>query len=639
MLAEGGITKTDQVVVRIIKYQPDRLNAVLAAGTAQEAVELYNDVRCLPWTATRLNVRQDFGIVIDGGSLPIVIASRAQFLRAWCQGRQPHVLKVPRDASIMTVKHEVGVWQAVMDTWAATQGDADMAGVSTPPGVVGPLTRVPFSPGQHSAGKGRPVLMSAGVLMPMYAGTLEDAQIAHCDVKASNVFVDFRGEFHLDVAVTVPLEQLSVIRAEVAGLEAAASVLCEGSKGVVSLQMAITLAGERLATVEGRQCIPERIISPKARVLSTPSLCEHILSYVGRGEWAFIAAVSKTMRAAYMVTTVAAAHDDAKRRKSQLLEPALFKTAGAAAVTSAARLEYALDLGLGASHQSRRALWTTATCVAAGATGDMRVVTRAHEAGMPLNEDVLLGAASTADVGVLATLERRITQAIKRSNISILMWLLSTGAAVFGQEPFHADGTPVIRKTPSFFQNNSERDLFLESVQTMAGDEGGPVHTLLDQAVGHGRRAVVEHLHSLPGSPYKFTHRTTELAAERGHVPLLHWMYQQGAPFNVTNVAHAAMCAKQPRRTLKWLSETRMLTKHFLSGDVGASLLLRALERRKYLTAAWLLHMDAPWTGDLGACAANGSLFATAAVWAAEHKIPWGSWTDASVAVAEDEES
>eukprot|EP00611_Tribonema_gayanum_P004832 TRINITY_DN14059_c0_g1_i1.p1 TRINITY_DN14059_c0_g1~~TRINITY_DN14059_c0_g1_i1.p1 ORF type:complete len:420 (+),score=66.23 TRINITY_DN14059_c0_g1_i1:290-1549(+) len=234
MLVEGGITVSEQVVAHIIKYQPDRLNAVLAAGSAQEAVELYNDVRCLPWTATRLNVRQDFGIVIDGGSLPIVTASRAQFLRAWRQGRRPHVLKVPRDASKVTVNREVGVWQAVMDTWASAQDDADIAGVSTPPGVVGPLTCVPFTPGQHSAGKGGPVVASAGVLMPMYAGTLEDvpmpgtpdciwacartlrsvlnimhqAQIAHCDVKASNVFVDFRGEFHLgDFGAATPFGQ------------------------------------------------------------------------------------------------------------------------------------------------------------------------------------------------------------------------------------------------------------------------------------------------------------------------------------------------------------------------------------------------------------------------------------------------
>ncbi|KAG5184822.1 hypothetical protein JKP88DRAFT_313860 [Tribonema minus] len=442
--------------------------------------------------------------------------------------------------------------------------------------------------------------------------------------------------------------------------------------------MAITLAEQRVASVEGvlqsasaaaeplaqRPCntITRGTSCPEARVLSTPHLCEHVLSYVGVGEWAFIAAISKTMKAAY-------------------------RTEVAAAVTSATRLQYALASNLAESAKEDDMLLSYEVCVAAGATGDMRVIARAHEAGMPIDEDVLLGAASTADVGVLAELQRRLAEAgedvssntwlevglaavkgdphacaetlswlsqlarhqdtslsecwtwprwyvlalcctaVKRGKIATLTWLLSKGAAVFGQRAFRADGTPAVLASA---QDNAERELLLAAVLMTTGDLSGHVHTLLDQAVGYGRRAVVEHLCSLPGTPYKFTRYTLALAARRGHVPLLRWLRKRGAPVYVQMIARGAMHTKNALPVLEWLSGNRMLTERLLSGDLGVSLLLMALKSARLDAAAWLLHRGAQWKGDLGECAASRSLPAPAVVWAAEHNLPWGQWTAAS---------
>ncbi|KAG5182111.1 hypothetical protein JKP88DRAFT_263387 [Tribonema minus] len=491
-----------------------------------------------------------------------------------------------------------------------------------------------------------------------------------------------------------------------------AGVLCPDCDGLTSLQMAITLAEERVASVEGvlqsasaaagshtgdaeplaqRPCntYTRDTSCPEARVLSTPHLCEHMLSYVGVGEWAFIAAISKTMKAAYTVATITAARAYAERYSFQELQPALFRTECAATVTSASRLEYALAsrLAESAKEDDSGMLLSYSVCIAAGATGDMRVITRAHEAGMPIDEDVLLGAASTADVGVLAELQRRLAQAgegvttatwldvgvsalkgdphgcaetlswlsqlprhrdispsqcwtwpewyvlalcctaIKCGKIATLMWLLSKGAAVFGQQAFRDDGTPALATLASF---EDESDILDAVLTTIAGDLKGQVHTLLDQAVGHGCRAVVEHLGSLPGTPYKFTRYTLASAARCGHVPLLQWLHKQGAPVHVYRIAHAAMHSENALPVLEWLSNSRMLTGSLLSGDVGVPLLLKALKRLRLDAAAWLLRQGAQWKGDLGECAANRSLPAPAVVWAAEHNLRWGRWTDAS---------
>eukprot|EP00611_Tribonema_gayanum_P023092 TRINITY_DN478_c0_g1_i1.p1 TRINITY_DN478_c0_g1~~TRINITY_DN478_c0_g1_i1.p1 ORF type:complete len:546 (+),score=99.66 TRINITY_DN478_c0_g1_i1:33-1640(+) len=116
-------------------------------------------------------------------------------------------------------------------------------------------------------------------------------------------------------------------------------------------------------------------------VLHEPVVLEAVLTFVGRGHWAFIAPTSKMLRAVYM--RVLAVRDPAH----------LCTTSAHAALLSTASFRLAVETGLeplspGVQEQ-------------VGATGSIEMVKIAVTAGMPLGVRVLFGAAEAKRVGLL----------------------------------------------------------------------------------------------------------------------------------------------------------------------------------------------------------------------------------------------
>ncbi|KAG5175390.1 hypothetical protein JKP88DRAFT_283577 [Tribonema minus] len=122
-------------------------------------------------------------------------------------------------------------------------------------------------------------------------------------------------------------------------------------------------------------------------VLHEPVVLEAVLTFIGRGHWAFIAPTSKMMRAVYM--RVLAVRDPAH----------LCTTSAPAALLSTASFQLAVEGGLDPLSPDLQQQ--------VGATGSIEMVKIAATAGMPLGVRVFLGAAAAKKVGLLQYLRAR----------------------------------------------------------------------------------------------------------------------------------------------------------------------------------------------------------------------------------------
>jgi hypothetical protein len=129
-----------------------------------------------------------------------------------------------------------------------------------------------------------------------------------------------------------------------------------------------------------------------ARVHSRMDLLQHIMSLVGKGEWAFIAPVSRMARTAYM-----AAMFDTYSGASNIC-----RTGAAAAAQSVSRLDMALASSDGAALVRAQLQWL------AGHVRKWSVTSKLQQLGMAVNKRTLLAAARAGSLLSLQRIKQRM---------------------------------------------------------------------------------------------------------------------------------------------------------------------------------------------------------------------------------------
>jgi TolA-binding protein len=117
-----------------------------------------------------------------------------------------------------------------------------------------------------------------------------------------------------------------------------------------------------------------RVTTARQQVFSAVGPLQHTLSYIGRGEWAYIAPVSRMARAAFM-----GAMFDTRRGLSNVCQ-----TGVSAALTSTTQFDMALESGGGAEALAAATAWIDISM----ATPCWHAVLRLHELGLG-GDDVL----------------------------------------------------------------------------------------------------------------------------------------------------------------------------------------------------------------------------------------------------------
>jgi hypothetical protein len=213
----------------------------------------------------------------------------------------------------------------------------------------------------------------------------------------------------------------------------------------------------------------------------TDATLEHVLSFVGPGEYAFIAQVSKSWMECY-TTRIAASSTAADN------------TFFSAAFTSQSRLRFALELGM--PIKSSRMQHHAGRCAAA------EVLSLANELGMPFSHDVLRGAAVSGCVSRLLWLctvhncelpEDISAYAATSGSIDMLLWLKQRGCAFDQRTSYYA---------------------------ARAGD-----------------MAMLEFLHA---ENCAFTAEACDAAACAGNLPLLQWLKERDCPWHAATIATSA---------------------------------------------------------------------------------------------------
>mmetsp|Transcript_34720 Transcript_34720/g.77198 ORF Transcript_34720/g.77198 Transcript_34720/m.77198 type:complete len:354 (-) Transcript_34720:883-1944(-) len=183
----------ESVLNRAVAHFP---NHILAVGTREQAIELFNRAARFPGSSTKLNLQQQHGLIINGDFLPNVV-TKSSLSYAFLHGK-PMLLKVP--AMDQAAAHEANVWKTLSQRGA-------------PPNLAGPIQLYELKGSEGTR---------QGILMPLYPVTMQhmpclteshalrlgkqlhgalthmhSLQLAHCDIKSPNIFIDTFGDAHL----------------------------------------------------------------------------------------------------------------------------------------------------------------------------------------------------------------------------------------------------------------------------------------------------------------------------------------------------------------------------------------------------------------------------------------------------------
>ncbi|KAG5179440.1 proteasome stabiliser-domain-containing protein [Tribonema minus] len=400
----------------------------------------------------------------------------------------------------------------------------------------------------------------------------------------------------------------------------------------------------------------------QATALASWDLLTHILSYKEFDDWFFTAPVSRLVRAAYTVAVIGRAADNSESWSGVTW---VCRTRLAQALHTPARLDAALlSSGDSDSDFARAVRWgncdTSAASYAAGASSSAPLVRRFAALGARVNGHALRGAARACDAALLETLhalvrarQRGVTRdtwcvvgvtlaergdgggaltwlsrqmrpaarwprryslalcqrAAARRHLQTLRFLLATGQALFGP----LEDPPPTRATPF-------GDAALDLVEAAVwGGDVGTVQWVLENA---------------PCAA--LSERAVEIAAYRGHLPLLMWLRGKRCPCN-----EGAICAKVAgrdgtpctQRILQWM---RGCGWGEWSVAAATAMLRAALSLRhsrgavRFGLAEYLLREGAQWSTTLHDLEVHEVLSsrspAEAVVWAFEHGCPWGEW-------------
>ncbi|KAG5177898.1 hypothetical protein JKP88DRAFT_350518 [Tribonema minus] len=373
-------------------------------------------------------------------------------------------------------------------------------------------------------------------------------------------------------------------------------------------------------------------------VLTNPPLLEAILSFVGCGQWLYLASVAHSWRTAYMSVTA--------RRQGV---PWVCVTAAAAVAEAPARLEMGLACGVrlparGGSFDVEEA---------AGASGSTEVIRRMRQLGMS-------AAGVAAECGEHMTLQTWIDlvphilcdaydgaqqeaaliwlsqharpwpvwycthlcfTAAENGQLAALKFLMrdDRGQALFGPlipDPSVVDTAgPEWRHAPGYsFEHNRV----------------GYQFTLMDKAAVGGNVEVLRWLrqeHALPFTPF-----TMRFAAEKGHLAALKWLHAAGCPHDVEDLCARSFraLADTPGVTPSQMEWLRSLGGSWSRQTATHALLHLLRDFRNTAAVQWLRREGAEWpelntvVNQFDHC---DDFVAEALVDAARQGCPWGRWT------------
>jgi hypothetical protein len=310
-------------------------------------------------------------------------------------------------------------------------------------------------------------------------------------------------------------------------------------------------------------------------------ILSHILSYVGPGEWSFVAAVSSLWKDVYCGVS-ARTLERASTAGSLYVQnftcvPQM--TLSSAVFASPSRVRLALEHGLG---NPRECLYHAA----AGRHASIAPLGAAHELGMKYSFYTMIGAAESNELSVVQFLHEQgcpwydmaSTAAARRGDVEMPHWMLEHGCDWDDYDLTSAVGRSGSIEMITWLQQQS---IIVADGSTMAAAaEGGHIHIIeflhaeqcswhedaCNSAARHGHVDTLRWLHE-HGCPW-YAHEVCEAAAESGSIDTMIYLQQQGIEFTpelLTTMLNAAG-ARSKLAAAQWLRQqgVEVLSQHII---------------------------------------------------------------------------
>eukprot|EP00611_Tribonema_gayanum_P030701 TRINITY_DN8612_c2_g1_i1.p1 TRINITY_DN8612_c2_g1~~TRINITY_DN8612_c2_g1_i1.p1 ORF type:complete len:538 (+),score=75.31 TRINITY_DN8612_c2_g1_i1:41-1654(+) len=372
-------------------------------------------------------------------------------------------------------------------------------------------------------------------------------------------------------------------------------------------------------------------------VLANNELLAEILAFTGRGEYLFVAPVSRRVRALY-VATVASAYRVTSVHSTEV----------GAALYSQSRLNLALsNVGFTSALPSLSDGARCDLCIALGLLGSAEAVERVQAAGLRVGPEVLIGTADTRNVAHLHSvwagplnrcklddsLCRKIglrlsacgddgsglswlvlqlptagswpawyinalcNEAAQWGQITTLQFLLERGQALFGALGAVSVGD----------DDNIRRESSLTYPDT--------------KATRHA--AVLQWLQSWRA--LEFTPITMQVAAANTVLPSLKWLRARGCPHDIHVVFKTLLRSRHATPPI--MAWARACGGGDWSARGMADMLVKALSEVTPALARWLRAEGAQWPKDLAAVVRKSAARPLTVLWAVQQGCPFGRWT------------
>eukprot|EP00611_Tribonema_gayanum_P007497 TRINITY_DN1688_c0_g2_i1.p1 TRINITY_DN1688_c0_g2~~TRINITY_DN1688_c0_g2_i1.p1 ORF type:complete len:567 (-),score=149.39 TRINITY_DN1688_c0_g2_i1:436-2070(-) len=438
-------------------------------------------------------------------------------------------------------------------------------------------------------------------------------------------------------------------------------------RGVAILSTAIAALDQRLAALQAaldsRGRPAQRVRTGDAAValvFASGELLADILAFAGPGEFLFIAPVSRFVRAVYTSTSAS-----------------LFGTACtteySAAYLSASRIEHVMDSDgafvtalsdMNGDEAMRRSADISALLAETGSTALIR---RVHAAGLPLYNNLLIGAARTGSVDHLRSVWRDVLAARKVKTdmwCSVGLELAQVGddgagftwlaaqlrpperwpahfanalchtAAEFGRiatlrfllSPTQGQRLfgPAMALSLAYVESCSGSSAMLDELRFTDIADKAHVKSLVDAAAFGDDASVLAWLRAEHAN-FNFTSITMEAAAGVGGVPVLAWLRAHGCPHDVNTICTALL--RSTTATPLHMEWVRTCGGGDWSPRGMADMLVLALSCQTPSVARWLRQEGAPWPQDLAGIVLSESVNVHTVLWAVREGCPFGRWT------------